>query len=149
MDFKVTRELSVLISGKFIDRMIFFITMNSRCKKVSTCQHMIFLYLLHWRAAKAYKSIKEEQDSWYPIIGVKGGFHGFVISTKLSCAGQYHLDCGATHLSSEFPTKQDSNQYPQLQRLAGKYKGSLTVWALYAYFSDSQNAAVELLVWRM
>ena len=26
------------------------------------------------------------------------------------------------------------------------YKGSLTVWALYAYFSDSQNAAFELLV---
>ena len=26
-------------------------------------------------------------------------------------------------------------------------KGSLTVWALYAYFSDSQNAAFELLVW--
>ena len=25
-------------------------------------------------------------------------------------------------------------------------KGSLTVWALYAYFSDSQNAAFELLV---
>ena len=29
------------------------------------------------------------------------------------------------------------------------FLGSLTVWALYAYFSDSQNAAVELLVWRM
>ena len=29
------------------------------------------------------------------------------------------------------------------------YKGSLTVWALYAYFSDSQNAAFELLVWCM
>ena len=28
-------------------------------------------------------------------------------------------------------------------------KGSLTVWALYAYFSDSQNAAFELLVWCM
>ena len=28
-------------------------------------------------------------------------------------------------------------------------KGSLTVWALYAYFSDSQNAAFELLVWYM
>ena len=28
-------------------------------------------------------------------------------------------------------------------------KGSLTVWALYAYFSDSQNAAIELLVWCM
>ena len=27
-----------------------------------------------------------------------------------------------------------------------KSKGSLTVWALYAYFSDSQNAAFELLV---
>ena len=26
------------------------------------------------------------------------------------------------------------------------YKGSLMVWALYAYFSDSQNAAVKLLV---
>ena len=26
------------------------------------------------------------------------------------------------------------------------YKGSLTVWALYAYFSDYQNAAFELLV---
>ena len=26
-------------------------------------------------------------------------------------------------------------------------KGSLTVWALYAYFSDSQNAAFELLLW--
>ena len=25
-------------------------------------------------------------------------------------------------------------------------KGSLTVWALYAYFSNSQNAAFELLV---
>ena len=25
-------------------------------------------------------------------------------------------------------------------------KGSLTVWALYAYYSDSQNAALELLV---
>ena len=28
-------------------------------------------------------------------------------------------------------------------------KGSLTVWALYAYFSDSQNAAFEPLVWCM
>ena len=28
-------------------------------------------------------------------------------------------------------------------------KGSLTVWAIYAYFSDSQNAAFELLVWCM
>ena len=28
-------------------------------------------------------------------------------------------------------------------------KGSLTVWALYAYFSDSQNAVFELLVWCM
>ena len=27
--------------------------------------------------------------------------------------------------------------------------GSLTVWALYAYYSDSQNAAFELLVWCM
>ena len=26
------------------------------------------------------------------------------------------------------------------------FKGSLTVWALYAYFSDSKNAAFELLV---
>ena len=26
-------------------------------------------------------------------------------------------------------------------------KGSMTVWALHAYFSDSQNAAFELLVW--
>ena len=28
-------------------------------------------------------------------------------------------------------------------------KGSLTVWVLYAYFTDSQNAAYELLVWCM
>ena len=28
-------------------------------------------------------------------------------------------------------------------------KGSLTVWALYAYFSDSQDAAYGLLVWCM
>ena len=28
-------------------------------------------------------------------------------------------------------------------------KGSLTVWAFYTYFSDSQNAAFELLVWCM
>ena len=28
-------------------------------------------------------------------------------------------------------------------------KRSLTVWALYAYFSDSQNAAFEFLVWCM
>ena len=28
-------------------------------------------------------------------------------------------------------------------------KGSLTVWALYAYFSDSQNAVFALLVWCM
>ena len=28
-----------------------------------------------------------------------------------------------------------------------KNKGSLTVWALNAYFSDSQNAAFELLLW--
>ena len=31
----------------------------------------------------------------------------------------------------------------------GEVKGSLTVWALYAYFSDSQNAAFGLLVWYM
>ena len=31
----------------------------------------------------------------------------------------------------------------------GPFKGSLTVWALYAYFSDSQNAAFDLLVWCM
>ena len=31
----------------------------------------------------------------------------------------------------------------------GYGKGSLTVWALYTYFSDSQNAAFELLVWCM
>ena len=30
--------------------------------------------------------------------------------------------------------------------LLPQYEGSLTVWALYAYFSDSQNAAFELLV---
>ena len=30
-----------------------------------------------------------------------------------------------------------------------KIKGSLTVWALYTYFSDSQNAAFALLVWCM
>ena len=35
----------------------------------------------------------------------------------------------------------------QLHRIT--IKGSLTVWALYAYFSDSQNAAFELLVWCM
>ena len=34
-------------------------------------------------------------------------------------------------------------------KLYGECKGSLTVWALYAYFSDSQNAAFELLVWCM
>ena len=28
-------------------------------------------------------------------------------------------------------------------------KGSLTVWALYAYFSELQNAAFGLLVWCM
>ena len=28
-------------------------------------------------------------------------------------------------------------------------QGSLTVWALYAYFSDPQNAAFEHLVWCM
>ena len=28
-------------------------------------------------------------------------------------------------------------------------KGSLTVWALYAYFSDFKNAAFEPLVWCM
>ena len=28
-------------------------------------------------------------------------------------------------------------------------KESLTVWALYPYFSDSHNAAFELLVWCM
>ena len=28
-------------------------------------------------------------------------------------------------------------------------KGSLTVWALYAYFSDSHNATFEFLVWCM
>ena len=28
-------------------------------------------------------------------------------------------------------------------------KGSLTVWALYAYFSDYQNVVFELLVWCM
>ena len=28
-------------------------------------------------------------------------------------------------------------------------KGSLTVWALYAYFSVSKSAAFELLVWCM
>ena len=31
----------------------------------------------------------------------------------------------------------------------GVHKGSLTVWALYAYFSDPQNAVSELLVWCM
>ena len=39
-----------------------------------------------------------------------------------------------------------------LQKLPDRHvvlKGSLTVWALYAYFSDSQNAAFELLVWCM
>ena len=32
---------------------------------------------------------------------------------------------------------------------ANTIKGSLTVWALYAYFSDSQNADFRLLVWCM
>ena len=30
-----------------------------------------------------------------------------------------------------------------------EFEGSLTVWALYAYFSDSKNAAFELLGWCM
>ena len=34
-------------------------------------------------------------------------------------------------------------------KVTDAWKGSLTVWALYAYFSDSQNAAFELLVWCM
>ena len=37
-----------------------------------------------------------------------------------------------------------------MQRYANNsVKGSLTVWALYAYFSDSQKAAFELLAWCM
>ena len=37
----------------------------------------------------------------------------------------------------------------EVRQLEKNIKGSLTVWALYAYFSDSQNAAFELLVWCM
>ena len=35
------------------------------------------------------------------------------------------------------------------KKTSNRHKGSLTVWALYAYFSDSQDAAFELLVWCM
>ena len=42
-----------------------------------------------------------------------------------------------------------SNNLQSKQSMDADNKGSLTVWALYAYFSDSQNAAFELLVWCM
>ena len=43
----------------------------------------------------------------------------------------------------------DLSQTLDLIQCSYDFKGSLTVWALYAYFSDSQNAAFELLVWCM
>ena len=57
--------------------------------------------------------------------------------------------------SNDLPSKQHENQTIETYdcgsstRNVRQPKGSLTVWALYAYFSDSQNAAFELLVWCM
>ena len=57
--------------------------------------------------------------------------------------------------SNDLPFKQHENQTSETYdcqfstRNVRQPKGSLTVWALYAYFSDSQNAAFELLVWCM
>ena len=45
-----------------------------------------------------------------------------------------------------FLLKLDTDQSTVTKCRAHFEKGSLTVWALYAYFSDSQNAAFELLV---
>ena len=45
--------------------------------------------------------------------------------------------------------KQSFNEALDFCNHSYTHKGSLTVWALYAYFSDSQNAAFELLVWCM
>ena len=39
--------------------------------------------------------------------------------------------------------------FPENFHVCACNQGSLTVWALYAYFFDSQNAAFELLVWCM
>ena len=56
------------------------------------------------------------------------------------------MDISYTHNNMFKPTAS-----VRLQEVFHVYlnKGSLTVWALYAYFSDSQNAAFELLVWCM
>ena len=47
------------------------------------------------------------------------------------------------------PDDSDKKEKKETKKTLKIYKGSLTVWALYAYFSDSQNAAFELLVWYM
>ena len=44
---------------------------------------------------------------------------------------------------------QFKNLKPDFKKPTEAAKGSLTVWALYAYFSDSHNAAFEVLVWCM
>ena len=59
-----------------------------------------------------------------------------------------HKEAQAQHLTftPPPPKKKDIRNFKHPKKYL---KESLTVWALYAYFSDSQNAAFELLVWCM
>ena len=72
--------------------------------------------------------------------------HKFEILTYIWASTQEILSSGcANNKGAELFRQQKSMQnYPVCKFFKGK--GSLTVWALYAYFSDSQNAAFELLV---
>ena len=86
-----------------------------------------------------------DRKSWGPPSWCRGGRHlgPEVTSKTLKWRLYYYFK---QHLSSTYTFRVRPWHFAQIQK---EDKGSLTVWALYAYFSDSQNAAFELLVWCM
>ena len=67
-----------------------------------------------------------------------------IINNRLVCIEtKYNVTC---NIYVQFLLKEKRDVEHFTTNLYKWTKGSLTVWALYAYFSDSQNAAFELLV---
>ena len=92
------------------------------------------IYLLD-RASVKGKSRKLSAPRKGPALIVKK-LSAYLYRVKLRNAVSLYLAC------------KDKNAFFTSEQ-PKRYKGSLTVWALYAYFSDSQNAAFEPLVWCM
>ena len=72
--------------------------------------------------------------------------------SRASKAVSQNLKTTFTHMEQIISTSNPADELGQAKAILNdlkQVKGSLTVWALYAYFSDSQNAAFDFLVWCM